>query len=118
MAGADRPGPEPTRLDFSDPYSVDPSGVIGGGFVGYNWQFSNVVLGIEADWQASDLNASGNFANNVGTLYTIGTSVKDYGSVRGRLGFAFDRWMVFGTAGWAWGSWDTSYGFAGAGAPL
>jgi outer membrane immunogenic protein len=103
---------------FPTPYSVDPSGVIGGGFVGYNWQVNNVVLGIEADWQAADLNDSGNFANNVGTLYTIGTSVKDYGSVRGRLGFAFDRWMVFGTAGWAWGSWDTSYGFAGAGAPF
>jgi outer membrane immunogenic protein len=103
---------------FPTPYSVDPSGVIGGGFVGYNWQVNNVVLGIEADWQAADLNDSGNFANTIGTLYTIGTSVKDYGSVRGRLGFAFDRWMVFGTAGWAWGSWDTSYGFAGAGAPF
>jgi outer membrane immunogenic protein len=103
---------------FPTPYSVDPSGVIGGGFVGYNWQVSNIVLGIEADWQAADLNDSGTFANSVGALYTIGTSVKDYGSVRGRLGLALDRWMVFGTAGWAWGSWNTSYGFAGAGAPF
>jgi outer membrane immunogenic protein len=100
------------------PYSFDPSGVIGGGFVGYNWQFSNVVLGIEADWQASDLNSSGNFANTLGALYNIRTSVNDYGSVRGRLGFAFDRWMVFGTAGWAFGSWDTSYGFTGGPGPF
>jgi outer membrane immunogenic protein len=103
---------------FPTPYSIDPSGVIGGGFVGYNWQFNNVVLGIEADWQASDLNSSGNFANSIGTLYNIRTSVNDYGSVRGRLGFAFDRWMVFGTAGWAFGSWDTSYGFTGAPGPF
>ncbi|MDE5454522.1 outer membrane beta-barrel protein [Bradyrhizobium sp. CSA112] len=103
---------------FPAPYSIDPSGVIGGGFVGYNWQVSNVVLGIEADWQAADLNDSAIFPNSAGTLYNIGTSVKDYGSVRGRVGLAFDRWMVFGTAGWAWGSWDTSYGFAGAANPF
>jgi outer membrane immunogenic protein len=95
-------------------YSLDPSGVIGGGFVGYNYQFSNVVLGVEADWQASDLNQSGNFLLGGVPTYTIGTKVKDYGSVRGRLGLAFDRWMVFGTGGFAWGSWDTSYAFIGA----
>jgi outer membrane immunogenic protein len=98
---------------FPVPYSLDPSGVIGGGFVGYNWQVSNVVLGIEADWQAADLNESGNFLLGGVPTYTIGTKVKDYGSVRGRLGFAFDRWMVFGTAGAAWGRWDTSYAFIG-----
>ena len=95
-------------------YSLDPSGVIGGGFVGYNYQFSNVVLGVEADWQAADLNQSGNFLLAApATTYAIGTKVKDYGSVRGRLGLAFDRWMVFGTGGFAWGSWDTSYALAG-----
>ncbi|MBR0717423.1 outer membrane protein [Bradyrhizobium liaoningense] len=98
---------------FPVPYSLNPSGVLGGGFIGGNYQISNVVLGVEADWQASDLNASGNFAG-VGGPYAIGTKIKDYGSVRGRLGFVFDRWMVFGTAGAAWGSWDTSYGVAGA----
>lgn len=110
--GTNAAGLIPTR------YSYDPSGVVGGGFVGYNWQFSNVVLGIEADWQASDLHSSGNFANTLGTLYNIRTTVSDYGSVRGRLGFAFDRWMMFGTAGWAFGSWDTSYGFTGAPGPF
>ncbi|MEH2498087.1 outer membrane immunogenic protein [Bradyrhizobium sp. AZCC 1678] len=98
---------------FPVPYSLDPSGLIGGGFVGYNWQVSNVVLGIEADWQAADLNESGNFLLGGVPTYTIGTKVKDYGSVRGRLGFAFDRWMVFGTAGAAWGRWDTSYALIG-----
>lgn len=95
-------------------YSLDPSGVIGGGFIGYNFQFTNVVLGVEADWQASDLNQGGNFVLAAPlTTYTIRTKVNDYGSVRGRLGLAFDRWMIFGTGGFAWGSWDTSYAFAG-----
>ena len=95
------------------PYSLSPSGVIGGGFIGGNYQINNVVLGIEADWQAADLNKRGNFLFGGVPTYTIGTKIKDYGSVRGRLGLALDRWMVFGTAGAAWGSWETSYGFIG-----
>ena len=94
-------------------YSLDPSGVLGGGFVGFNYQVSNVVLGIEADWQAADLNQSGNFLFGGVPTYAFGTKVKDYGSVRGRFGLAFDRWMVFGTGGFAWGNWETSYGFIG-----
>jgi outer membrane immunogenic protein len=98
---------------FPVSYSLDPSGVIGGGFVGGNYQINNVVLGIEADWQAADLNESGNFLLGGVPTYTYATKIKDYGSVRGRLGLAFDRWMVFGTGGFAWGSWETSYAFIG-----
>lgn len=71
------------------------------------------MLGIEADWQAADLNQSGNFLFGGVPTYAFGTKVKDYGSVRGRFGLAFDRWMVFGTGGFAWGNWETSYGFIG-----
>jgi outer membrane immunogenic protein len=99
-------------------YSYHPSGVLGGGFIGGNYQFNNVVVGIEADWQAANLNAnSGVLAIPVGT-YLFNTKITDYGSVRGRLGLAFDRWMVFGTAGAAWGSWSTSYSFAGVTPPF
>jgi outer membrane immunogenic protein len=41
------------------------------------------------------------------------STVKSYGSARGRLGFAVDHWLFFGTAGWAWGTWATSYGATG-----
>jgi outer membrane immunogenic protein len=97
---------------FPIPYSYEPRGVIGGGYLGGNYQIKNVVLGIEADWQAADLNGGGNFLLGAST-YHFQTKIRDYGSVRGRLGLAMDRWMVFGTAGVAWGSWDTSYAFLG-----
>jgi outer membrane immunogenic protein len=98
--------------DFPAPYSLDPTGVMGGGFLGGNYQIKSVVLGIEADWQAANLNAGGNFLL-APTTYRNETRIKDYGSARGRLGFAIERWMLFGTAGVAWGSWDTSYAIAG-----
>ena len=44
----------------------------------------------------------------------MSTTVKDYASVRGRLGVAFDRFLAFGTAGWAWGNPSTAYALVGA----
>jgi outer membrane immunogenic protein len=94
------------------PYSADPKGVIGGGFLGYNYQINQFVVGIEADWQAANLTGSASSALFGG--YTISTKVNDYGSLRGRLGYAMDRWLVFATGGWAWGKASTSYANTGA----
>jgi opacity protein-like surface antigen len=39
--------------------------------------------------------------------------VKDYASLRGRLGVAFNRFLAFGTVGWAWGNPLMSYALVG-----
>lgn len=96
-------------------YSANSTGVIGGGFLGYNYQINEFVVGVEADWQFANNSGSG-----IGVLppsYTMTTKINNYGSLRGRLGYAMDRWMIFATGGWAWGSASTSYGFTGAAAP-
>lgn len=96
---------------FPLPYNYDLDGIMGGGFVGANYQFNQLVIGIEADWQAADLKGN---SGSIGTgPFTLSSTVKDYGSLRGRVGWAFDRLLVFGTAGWAWGSYSTSYAFTG-----
>ena len=46
--------------------------------------------------------------------FLVSTAVKDYATARGRLGLAFDRFLVFGTGGWAWGNPLTSYALVGA----
>jgi outer membrane immunogenic protein len=94
------------------PYSYGANGPIAGGFVGGNYQINQFVLGVEADWQWADL------TGNSGALpsgHTMSSTVKDYGSLRGRLGFAVDRFLIFGTGGWAWGNWSTSYAVNGFG---
>ncbi|MCJ2045582.1 outer membrane beta-barrel protein [Methylobacterium sp. J-078] len=90
-------------------------GFSGGGQIGYNYQFtpgSGVVVGIEADAQYLDFGRSRNrYTPIVGTLNPDlvpvnpnGLSGLDYfGTVRGRLGYAFDRTLVYGTGGFAYG---------------
>ncbi|MGU3341903.1 outer membrane protein, partial [Methylobacterium mesophilicum] len=90
-------------------------GFSGGAQIGYNVQFtpgSGVVVGIEADAQYLDFGRSRNnaFVNGaVAPGYYVtdprGLSSLDYfGTVRGRLGYAFDRTLVYGTGGFAYGS--------------
>jgi outer membrane immunogenic protein len=96
------------------PYNAPLKGGFGGGFVGYNYQMQQFVIGVEADWQAASLRGTSApaFATTFGVLFgpfIEKSKVTDYGSLRGRLGVAFDHLFVFGTAGWAWGSYSTAY---------
>lgn len=71
----------------------DFDGGLVGAFVGYNWQFGNgFVAGIEGDFDYN-WNEESFGGVDVGTDWS--------GAVRGRIGYAFDRVMVYGAGGWA-----------------
>jgi outer membrane immunogenic protein len=85
-----------------------PSGFTGGGQVGFNWQVASpIVVGIEADINSLRLRANTNSGTVQGVAtpntYTVQTSFESdwIATVRGRLGFAFDRVLIFGTGGLA-----------------
>ena len=94
---------------FAGSQSVKPEGIIGGGQFGYNWQFSpNWVVGLETDIQGSGEKASNNFSAIVDAV--TGAAVTNYeakilwfGTVRGRIGYASDRVMLYATGGLAYG---------------
>ncbi len=71
------------------------SGFVFGAHGGYNFQFDRFVAGIEGDIDASGLSNDG-----FGTKYRE----KWLGSIRARLGYTFDRFLVFGTGGFAMGT--------------
>lgn len=94
----------------------NPNGVLGGFQAGFNFQSpgSPIVFGVETDFDWSGVSA-GSF------------SVNYFGTVRGRVGFAADRFLVYATGGLAYGegqyqvfglsNTQTSYGWTlGAGA--
>jgi outer membrane immunogenic protein len=83
-------------------------GGLGGCQIGYNYQFSgNWVVGIEADIDAAHITSSTSSCSTgippAALCGTRNTDVQDFGTVRGRLGYAFNNVLVFGTGGWAWG---------------
>jgi outer membrane immunogenic protein len=64
----------------------------GGGEIGYNWQFNGGwVLGAEADFNWTDFNDSSHHHRDI------------EGTLRGRLGFAVNNWLIYGTGGAAYG---------------
>jgi outer membrane immunogenic protein len=109
------PLPDFATLAASGSNRVD--GASGGGQIGYNWQVKNYLIGIEADIQASGQRGT-NTLNSAfflpiafffgaqtpsATSVTNTTRLDWFGTVRGRLGFVVDRWLVYGTGGLAYG---------------
>jgi outer membrane immunogenic protein len=89
-------------------------GFIGGGQIGYNWQWTpSWVVGMEADFQGLGKNTgsasiSRSLVDQFGNSLTTTTSVQhelDYlGTVRGRIGFLVNpTLLVFGSGGLAYG---------------
>jgi outer membrane immunogenic protein len=74
---------------------VKPTGILGGATVGYNWQSGPIVFGVEGD--ISTTGADDRFAN-----YKF--SNPWFGTARGRLGYAFNNVLLYGTAGLSFGS--------------
>jgi outer membrane immunogenic protein len=84
------------------PASFNDSGVIGGGQVGYNWMWTqNILLGIEADVSAANITGSNTVVTATNT-HMYGDEVDWFGTVRGRLGYVVNNWLLYGTGGYAW----------------
>ncbi|MBO0733846.1 MAG: porin family protein, partial [Methylocapsa sp.] len=86
-------------------FTDSPSGVIGGVHAGYNLQYNPwLVFGIEGSVDGTSLNrtvavpVNDAFFDTPGVI-TSTTQASVQGSLRGRLGIAFDRLLVYGTGG-------------------
>jgi len=75
-------------------------GGLAGGTIGFNWQTGGLVLGVEADGAWS--NAKPNLTGAAVAGLTFDDRVNSMGTVRGRVGYAFDQVLVYGTGGYAW----------------
>jgi outer membrane immunogenic protein len=82
--------------------SVNAGGVLGGGQIGYNYQFSSMFLvGGEADIQGTSISS-----NNGGGWWGGGAGLRLpwFGTVRGRAGLlAMPTLLLYGTGGFAYG---------------
>jgi outer membrane immunogenic protein len=92
------------------PIDTSPKGFMVGGTLGYNYQTGSFVWGIEGDGSWSDVKGSA----DCGIGITCETSNRWFATVRGRVGYAFDRFMPYFTGGAAFGDVRASINPAGA----
>jgi iron complex outermembrane recepter protein len=80
------------------------SGFLFGGTLGANYQTGAFVFGIEADGDLADPSGVGTFTASSLCAGGCGTKGGWLATVRGRAGYAFDRILVYGTGGAAFGN--------------
>ena len=84
------------------------TGFIGGGQIGCNWQYApNWVAGIEGDINYVDVSRSRRFSSvfaGEDTVVSQATRLHWLGTVRGRLGYGWDRAFLYATGGLAIGN--------------
>ena len=107
---------------------IDMNGGVFGGQIGYNWQFSSWLFGLEADAQWSGQKGSATFlcsaagllpgacfpgstflpAGTLGVALAVDKKLEWFGTVRGRLGvLAAPSWLLYVTGGLAFGEVQT-----------
>jgi outer membrane immunogenic protein len=91
---------------------------IAGGQVGYNWQVGQIVLGIEGDIDAQRFNRSRVIGTAIGPFIpgdTFNVESNWQASLRGRIGYAWDRVLLYATGGVAWAQRKNTVSLVGIG---
>jgi outer membrane immunogenic protein len=93
-----------------DTFGVPGHGGLFGINAGYNYQMGAWVIGIEADIAASTLNNSTtNYNYFWGYNQSFTSKLSSLGTVRGRIGYAFDRALLYATGGFAYGHVENAF---------
>ena len=118
----------PGRVGAAASGKLDDSAFTIGGQIGYNWQMSNLVLGVEGDLNSMRMSSSRSASPTYLPGGTMGINLVDtvsadyMGTVRGRIGYATANLLMYFTGGFAFTNFKHShsgveYGF-GAGCNL
>ncbi len=98
-----------TTLQTTGSYSTNKTAGLLGGLVGYNYQIGQLVVGLEGNLDAVlGGKKSSTFLDSGLNLITASTRTTYAGDIRGRLGYAFDRALLFIDGGVAFGDAKTS----------
>jgi outer membrane immunogenic protein len=99
-------------------YSESTHGGIAGAQAGCNWQptASAYVIGLEADADWANLKNSKTINTNVAAFGpgtgTASDTTQSIATIRGRIGYAFDRLLLYATGGLALGNANYTYAFS------
>jgi outer membrane immunogenic protein len=91
----------PVGLPVTDPIYM--SGALGGGQIGCNYQFAGGwLIGVEVDGSAVQSDGQGTALPPLNPLFNVQVTEHWVATARGKLGYAWDKWMLYVTGGGAW----------------
>ena len=89
--------------------AINYSGVLGGGYAGFNYQINQFIIGIDGDYSWADLTGSASEASQINAPMTsFNDKIKWIATLTGRLGYAMNNWMIFVKGGGAWAGFSSS----------
>jgi outer membrane immunogenic protein len=88
--------------EFDDGFNI-------GGRIGYDHQFGTFLLGVVGDISYFDIGDEVTGNSTTPAFYTFERELEWLASGRLRAGLAFDRFLVYGTGGFAYGSIDHTF---------
>ena len=122
--GGDRQVAQTHANSISGHYDSQPEGEVYGIQLGYNWQRDRLLMGIEADLQKSGMSGMTELErltpvqdyplNPYTTRLEQQSSIDALATLRGRLGYTTDNWLLYGTAGLAWARVETRLSYSGS----
>jgi opacity protein-like surface antigen len=97
--------PSSTSVNTGESGSLGASSVTGGLQIGYNWLLPGPFLvGLEADISGAGMSST-TWTSPAGDPRAVASwneKLDVYGSVRTRLGWVSDNWLLYGTGGFGW----------------
>jgi outer membrane immunogenic protein len=111
-AGQAPPGAIDPSRGFASFGTTKKNGFIGGAHAGYNHQIGSLVVGVEADIEGTNLkygyqdkfspiDGNGPQQIPVGGIWGYNARIGVQGSLRARIGYAFDKALLYATGGLA-----------------
>lgn len=104
-----------TSVNLFDVFDISNSygnaGVFGGLHVGFNYQLMGpIVVGVQGEYNFAGI--TGN--SSAFPLNYLSTSIREFGSADVRIGYAFDRLLVYAIGGFAYGDIRNGINFQGS----
>lgn len=87
----------------------DSDGADFGVRIGYDWQSGPLVYGLLAEVSMADVDDGVSAFSTTPARYSMTREIEYLAAIRGRFGYAFDRFLVYGTAGLAHGEIDRTF---------
>jgi outer membrane immunogenic protein len=94
-------GPNALGTTLTGAANSSPVGIIGGGQIGANYQFSTWVVGVEATFSGTNTSGSGHVTNTAvpPTTNSFTSAPQWLATATGRFGFAANDWLFYGKFG-------------------